>query len=804
MSHRITELSAITLSVLVSAAGLTACGGPLDEPLDSTVDNTEEAIRGGRTWRPEGWTLVRGGRRSHCAATLLRNDWAVTARDCLQTSQLENRRTVRLDMNGRIHSSRQVVVHPAYNVALVQVSTPFTIAGSVTGYERPIRRTNMRRGNVVTCVGAGGTLPVRLRQAFGRVSAAGPDHFAVERQFGQPLLDRDQGGACHEASTRHRGSRMLALAGVITTCHGRRRSADCDIVGAGSIRGWLIESMNRNRYGAAVAHGDFDGDGRIDLAIGHPGDGEVHVELESAPYPGFEDQLVPAYRPWQTQQTLTRFDGQIIDRCAPETCGPFIDRSRFGATLVAYDVNDDHYDDLLVGAPGGSRGAVYLYLGSATGLVRHVLPGRTAATPWIRAPRLGGEFGASLAVGDFHALVPYRDLDDEDERHGVEIAVGEPGKNTVHIYELDDADPVPSPWTRLTQNVGRYARFGHALAAGEYTDTWPPTLPGGLAVSAPGEDTVYTYTSGASGMHARRTISSATAAVYSGNNSRLSASARALVRSDLSSNALDGASAYGNQLLGWSLASGDMNDDRIDELAVGAPNQMRIVQRRRPRERCDGARNSYGYCIGRTTLLPGAYAFRRTGVVFVARATSRSSGGSSSGSSRRAVPVGRSSGNGNSSGPNVQGQVSRMSAFDSGLDIYWQPAGRSFDEHGDFFGARVELADFDDDGDAELAASAPGEVWSRGAEAGAVYLYDVDGNDFLLGQSGIGSNETGDWFGSSLAGVDFNGDGRADFVIGALGEAVGPSPASGAVFTFFSDSFALPNSVTTSFVSLTP
>jgi hypothetical protein len=97
------------------------------------------------------------------------------------------------------------------------------------------------------------------------------------------------------------------------------------------------------------------------------------------------------------------------------------------------------------------------------------------------------------------------------------------------------------------------------------------------------------------------------------------------------------------------------------------------------------------------------------------------------------------------------------------------------DEHGDLFGADVELSDVDRDGHLDLVIGSPGEDGRRGR---LTVLRGVRGgvdrrHAVTLDQASPeipGKREAGDEFGAEIAMLDVSGDGRYDLVVGSPGE----------------------------------
>jgi Astacin (Peptidase family M12A)/FG-GAP repeat len=145
-----------------------------------------------------------------------------------------------------------------------------------------------------------------------------------------------------------------------------------------------------DHFGGAVAAGDFDGDGYVDLAVAATSEAPGSTAPASGVvflYKGTMNGLTA----WKILRE-TDFAG-----AAPQAS------DGFGRAMVAADIDGDGDDDLFIGAPryGSPRGgAVFPYLGGRGGPA----PGPgwlTQTNTGAGGTETGDDFGAALAVGAF-------------------------------------------------------------------------------------------------------------------------------------------------------------------------------------------------------------------------------------------------------------------------------------------------------------------------------------------------------------------------------------------------------------------
>ena len=295
-------------------------------------------------------------------------------------------------------------------------------------------------------------------------------------------------------------------------------------------------------FGGSLAIGDFDGDNNKDLAVGSHGESQ-NGESRS----GFVH--------------IFYGDGSVIDSgnlnvINQVSAGEDIEADdQFGYSMAAGDFNSDGIDDLAVGSPfedlNGQQnaGIVHVFFGTSDGLG----PSSTSELTQISG---GSEiesddyFGYSMTTGDF-------DGDGIDD-----LAVGSPGEHQsgksesgfVHVFygSINGFDTSRKP--RINQAFGGSEidtgdRFGHAMTAGDFDGDGIDDL----AVGSPGEEQDGAQNSGL--VH-----------VFFGAGSRFSTGDV----EKFGQNSI-GRLAQAHEQFGFSLTSGDMNDDGFDDLAVGSP-----------------------------------------------------------------------------------------------------------------------------------------------------------------------------------------------------------------------------------------
>jgi uncharacterized repeat protein (TIGR01451 family) len=240
-------------------------------------------------------------------------------------------------------------------------------------------------------------------------------------------------------------------------------------------------------FGNAVAAGDFNGDGRDDLAVAAFEESNPHALGAVFVIPGSPSGLLPS--------KAKEFSGATPGM-------PHGDASYFGFSLAAADFDLDHHDDLAIGTltGGADPGAVFVLRGSSTGLTTKGSRRIDEDTPGVPSTLGANEsFGVSLAAGNF-GRTAHPDL-----------AVGASGENggrgAVFVLFGSGAGLTGTGAQEFTEHTAgvagadtRNASFGLGLAAGNLNGTGQDDL----AVEVPydGSGAVTTLSGGPHGLRA--------------------------------------------------------------------------------------------------------------------------------------------------------------------------------------------------------------------------------------------------------------------------------------------------------------
>lgn len=167
-------------------------------------------------------------------------------------------------------------------------------------------------------------------------------------------------------------------------------------------------------FGAAMAVGDFNGDGFDDVAVGAPGN-----DVGTAQHAGDMSIL------YGSSSGLTATGDQLLHQDSSGVYGYTEDFDYFGEAVATGDFNCDGYDDVAVSAARDDvgttfeAGVVHVLYGSSGGI-------STTDDGWFLDSSAGAEdrFGSTLAVGNFNG-----DFSSLTGEECMDLAIGVPGED---------------------------------------------------------------------------------------------------------------------------------------------------------------------------------------------------------------------------------------------------------------------------------------------------------------------------------------------------------------------------------------
>ncbi len=550
-----------------------------------------------------------------------------------------------------------------------------------------------------------------------------------------------------------------------------------------------------NYFGAALAAGDFNADGRTDLAVGAYG----YSSNAGRTYLFYNDGSIPT--------TAATADVTITGEAF----------SSFGSSLIAGDFNADGRTDLAVGAYGysSSTGRAYLFWSDGS------IPTTAATADVTITGEASSSFGSSLIAGDFNA----------DGR--TDLAVGAYGYSSTtgraYLFWSDGSIPTTAATADVTITGEASSSFGSSLIAGDFNADGRTDLAVGAYGYSSGTGRAYLFYNDGSipttAATADVTITGATAGDYFG-ISLAAGDFNADGRTDLAVGAYysytsashvyifynDGSipttastadvtisGEWAGTYFGNALAAGDWNADGRTDLAVAADSYNGMYS--------NGGRvyifynddsyptlaasadvvftgeatnNYFGYALsagdfnadGRTDLVIGAYGYSTdTGRVYSYETHE-----------------------------NFSWQLQSLTTSAGGLRVGTNGTGEEMKITGEAsssFGTSFAAGDFNADGRTDLVVSAPGYF----SNTGRAYLFYGDGSISAAATAAdvvITGETSGNYFGTSLIAGDFNADGRTDLAVGAYGY----SSNAGRTYLFWSDG-SIPTTAATADVTIT-
>jgi hypothetical protein len=461
------------------------------------------------------------------------------------------------------------------------------------------------------------------------------------------------------------------------------------------------EPEEQDRFGWSETAGDFNGDGYQDLAVGVPFEDIGGV----GGYDEGEEGAVNIF--YGSSGGLKMSNDHLLQESV------VTEGNQFGRALASGDFNNDGRDDLAVsmGHAFDGAGAVQIVYGTAAGLYGTSSYFHQNSHPNLGVSEASDGFGYSLASGDFNSDgyadlgigVPFEDIESAGATSAGEV-------NILYGSSVGLTGSGSQVWhqgsTYIEGNPETGDRYGFSLASGDFNNDGRDDL----AIGVPDEDIEATNATEAGAVN-----------ILFGSINGLTANNDQIWTQD-SSGSESFAQDYENY--GFSLASGDFNNDGCDDLAIGVTEEDVNTT----------------YSAGAVNILYGS-----------------------------------------------------NSGLTTSNDQFWtqdSPWIEGVSENADYFGYELTVGYFNNDNYADLAIGAPYEDVGQISTAGAVNI--LYGSASGLAASGDqiwhenqpnvpGSADIGNNYGAALAAGDFNGDGLDDLSVGVPGEYIYGIDQAGAV-----------------------
>jgi hypothetical protein len=555
---------------------------------------------------------------------------------------------------------------------------------------------------------------------------------------------------------------------------------------AGTADVMITGETTNNYFGFALATGDLNADDRTDLIVGAHGNssstGKVYL---------YETRENFA---WQIQRQPQSGSGAF--RVGTNTTGQELKITGeatgigFGTTMTSGDLNADGKEDLVVAALSYSR--VYVFYSDGT-----LATGATNADIVINGGATINQFGSALAIGDFNA----------DGR--TDLAVGAPGysSSTGRAYIFYDDGSLPDTVTSadviITGEANSY--FGTSLVSGDFNVDGTTDIIVGATSYSSITGRAYIFYNDIGGMP----TTAATADVTITGEATVNYFGGAMVAGDFNA---DGRTDLAVGANGYSVDIGRAyifyNDGSIpttagtaDVIITGnASGDLFSTAFVAGDFNADGRTDLVVGAHGYSTNTGRAYIFYNDGSIPTTAGTADVTITGQSTGNQLGYYGSLGSGDFNSDGRTdlVAGEYCYSSCTGRTLIFYNDGSIPTTAATADvtllgetassYFGVRTVSGDFNADGKIDLVVSA----YNYSSSRGRVYMYTL-GNDPV-----ITGGATNDDFGRSLVAGDFNSDGKSDLVVAAYNYTSG----TGRVYLFYNDG-SIPTTAGTADVTIT-